>query len=112
MSLGWFDPELHPEELTLIRVSSGRPGPNGRAPTTTTRVPLVGYSVQPAGSSESDGDEACTLSKLRVSGPATSEVHDKDLVSWRGVDYQVDGEPQTFGTVLPHTELTLRKVKG
>lgn len=108
----WFDPEMHSEQLTVMRVTSGKPDANGRATTTTVRHELEGYSVVPVGSQETLGDDKVVTTRFRVSGPETDVVREQDSVTWRGKTYAVHGEPQTFGKVLPHTEFYLQLDRG
>lgn len=109
--MSWFDDVIHAEQLTIRRVTSGKPDANGRATETVVEHVLDGYSVAPAGSQESVGDEKVITTRWRVSGPPTEVVREHDTVMWRGRSFEVDGEPQTFGAVLPHTEFFLQSVR-
>lgn len=110
--MSWFDSVIHAEQLELVRVSSGTPDANGRAPEITERIPLQGYSVAPVGSEESVGNEKVITSRYRVSGPSTDLVRAHDRVLWRGEEYKVDGLPQSFHGAFPHTEFFLQLDRG
>ena len=109
----WWPGLMHGEELELHRVSTGPPGPNGRAATTEEIVRLTGYGVQPAGATDSLGDERIITTRYRVSGPVTDQVREHDAVVWRGRRFAVEGEPQTYvGGALNHTEFFIRSDRG
>lgn len=109
--MNWFDDEIHAESLTVSRITSGKPDANGRATETEVKHELDGYSVEPVGSQESVGDEKVITSRWRVSGPPTDVVREHDTVTWRGEKFEVDGKPQTFGSVLSHTEFYLHTAR-
>lgn len=108
MSLGWFDTGIHAQTLTLKRMAVGKPDADGVAQTTTETVVLEGYSVQPVGSEETDGNEKLVTSRWRASGPVTDRVRDFDTVEWNGTTFQIEGNPRTYtGGVFDHTEFFL-----
>lgn len=110
--MSWFDGQIHGEQLTVRRITSGKPDANGRATEAPEEYLLEGYSVTPVGSTESVGNEKVITARYRVSGPPTSLVRAHDRVKWRGVDYQVDGHPQEFHGAFPHTEFFLQLDRG
>lgn len=110
--MSWFDGEIHGESLTVHQITSGVPDANGRAAETPVEHQLHGYSVVPAGSTESAGNEKVITTRYRVSGPSTDVVRAHDRVTWRGTRFEVDGHPQTYVGVLPHTEFFLSLDRG
>lgn len=108
MTLGWFDDFMHSQSLTVQHVEVGEPNADGVAQTTTVPIVLEGYSVQPVGSTETDGAEKVVTSRWRASGPVTDSVREFDTVEWNGDLYDVEGNPRTYtGGVFDHTEFFL-----
>ncbi|MDO5663571.1 MAG: hypothetical protein Q4G40_12810 [Brachybacterium sp.] len=114
MSWGaWFDESIHDEKLEISRPTYGKPNADGVASRTTEKHVLEGYSVEPAGSRESEGDQSVITTRYRVSGPPSDVVREGDSVTWRGQKYKVEGQPLTWvGGTIDHTEFYMMWGRG
>lgn len=106
---------LHHEELDVHQDQGpGLPDANGVPTRVIATTPLYGCNVQQVGTTESVGSEHVVTDRRRVSTDEPAEwVQEGDTVTWRGIEYAIEGIPQTFhGGVLDHTEFIIRTSKG
>lgn len=70
-------------------------------------------SVQPDRADEAhSADRDQFTSRLLMVAEPDSDVLGTDRVVWRGLVYEVDGDPQYWPEPIPHVELHLRLVAG
>jgi hypothetical protein len=104
---------FHAETITVQRTTTGAPDADGVPTSTTTPEQVDGCTVQPTGTRESVGQNDIVTSRWLVS---TTEPQDwitaDDTVIWRGETFDIDGRPQTYRSVLPHTEFVITETKG
>lgn len=71
--------------------------------------------VQPAATSELDGDREAITTRWTWRMPAGADVIGTDRARWRGEVYQIDGDVQPWDSptgALDHKVCSLSKVKG
>jgi hypothetical protein len=106
---------VHSETVVVHRRVSGKPDAHGISAVTSTDQTIDQCTVQPLSvrAAVQLGIESPTQGRWHLS---TAEPEDwiakGDSVTWRGVEYKVDGFPQTFWQELPHTELVLTLTEG
>ncbi|MFF2640317.1 hypothetical protein ACFVUB_11040 [Streptomyces niveus] len=72
-------------------------------------------NVQPVSSVESTDDRVQVVSHWRLAGPPDMGLTNMSKVRFRGVLYEVDGEPGKHGSfagLMDHTEALLKVVTG
>ncbi|MFE5662455.1 hypothetical protein ACFQ7W_00795 [Streptomyces niveus] len=72
-------------------------------------------NVQPVSSVESTDDRVQVVSRWRLAGPPDMGLTNMSKVRFRGVLYEVDGEPGKHGSfagLMDHTEALLKVVTG
>lgn len=83
---------------------------------TASRTDVPGCSVQPLDMAEQvSPDRDAVTTRWRLFAPAGVDVAATDRISWGGVDYEVDGDPQRWQSPtggLAHLEVVLRRVEG
>jgi hypothetical protein len=104
---------LHAETVAVQRVVIGPPRADGTAQKTTTSTDIKRCQVTPVGTEESIGEESPITSRWRVSTKRPEDwIRSRDRVVWRGRVHEVQGRPQTFWGVKPHTEFIITETKG
>lgn len=84
-----------------------------QSPASSTTVD--GCSVQPEPGTESLGERQQSEIRLTAWIPGLPPITEQSAVTWRGVDYQVDGPPQRWIDPLErltHTRVNLTHVRG
>lgn len=104
---------LHPESLTVQRVSFGPPDDDG-VPTQTITLRAWGpCNVQQLTTTETGGATQLVGERWRASGPLADWIEPGDRITWGGQDYAIDGHPAHYGGgALDHTELVLARWEG
>ena len=104
---------LHLETLHIHIPTVGPPDEDG-VPITTLRDEIwEPCNVQRSSTSEERRDGEVVTVKLHASGPLAESITSESTVTWRGRDWQVEGEPAHFrGGVLDHTEIDLIRWEG
>ncbi|MCR8947162.1 hypothetical protein NW249_34305 [Streptomyces sp. OUCMDZ-4982] len=72
-------------------------------------------NVQPVSSTEALDDRVQIVTRWRLAGPPDMQLKALSKVRWRGVLYEVDGEPGVYGSyggLMDHTEAFLKVVTG
>ena len=104
---------LHRDEVTVRRTTEGEPDEDGVPTSTTVNQVIGGCTVQPVGTKESLGQNDIVTSRWMVSTREPQDwIQAADTVLWRAGTYYVDGRPQTYWNVLPHTEFVITETKG
>lgn len=106
------------DTVTRVRAALGAPGRYGAeqrdwsAAATTT---ISGVSVQPVAATEATVDREYTATHLNLFAPPGTDLLATDRVVWRGVTYEIDGEPATWydlGGRADHLEAVLKRMAG
>lgn len=104
---------MHSETVTIIRTTEGDPDEDGVPTKTTLEQDIERCTVDPTGTKESVGQNDIVTGRWLVSTEDPQDwVEAADTVVWRGTAYEVDGKPQTYWGVLPHTEFVITETKG
>lgn len=72
-------------------------------------------NMQPASSTEATDDRVQVVTRWRLAGPPDMGLTPISRVRFRGVLYEVDGDPGVYGSfagLLDHTEAFLKVVTG
>ncbi|EYT84022.1 hypothetical protein CF54_04005 [Streptomyces sp. Tu 6176] len=72
-------------------------------------------NMQPVSSTETNDGKTQVVTRWRLAGPPGMGLTALSRVRWRGVLYEVDGEPGEHGSfagLLDHTEAFLKVVSG
>lgn len=79
-----------------------------------TRQFDVAADVQPATTTEQTDGRQTTLTRWRVFLPASMDVLVTDRLEWRGLIFEVDGEPERWYRrgAAHHVELLARRIEG
>ncbi|AVO22266.1 head-to-tail connector complex protein [Streptomyces phage Nesbitt] len=84
--------------------------------TKAVRTPITGVSVQPDGSSETDGDRELVITGWKLYTPRGRDLDlvKTDRVEWDGMTLEVDGEVARWrlGGRVHHVEIRLKRVTG
>ena len=96
------------ETITLRRVvvQTGSYDDYGVLQSTTTDQTVTGVAVYPNSSSEALQGQERTRAGYTVALPTTVTIDSVDRIVWRGLEYEVEGEPERFQS--PFTSTTLQ----
>jgi hypothetical protein len=107
---------LHKDQVTIIQVTKGLPDADGVPSVTESRATWSGVNVQRVAAEDlTDHERETQVVKYRVSGdPAPVPVDGSDRIEWRGLEYEIEGDPDTrTGRLqLEHTALTMTRTRG
>lgn len=105
---------IHTETLQVTHTETGDPDDDGVPTQTTTTTEWKNVNVQQMQSLETDdvvGEYRIT--RWRCSGPPHN-IDGNDTLTWRGDEYEVEGDVQTRegALVIEGTTLTMMKARG
>jgi hypothetical protein len=95
-------------------IADGRYGADRRDWATATAIVISGVSVQPFSAAEQTLDREYTATRLRLFAPPGTDLISTDRVEWRGVMYEVDGEPDRWFDEgqADHIEAVITRMTG
>ncbi|WP_086746195.1 hypothetical protein [Streptomyces scabiei] len=76
---------------------------------------VANCNMQPVASTEQNDDRTQVVTRWRLAGPPSMGLTALSRVRFRGVLYEVDGDPgehESFAALLDHTEAFLKVVSG
>lgn len=109
---------LHKEEVTVHQAATSTDDTDSRGNPIIipgVDIELAGCNVQPVGTEETIGDPTPVTSRWRVStskGDLHDEIREHDTVTWRGRDFDVLGDVQTWYGIRAHTEFIIKRTEG